>query len=258
MRQSTLLVSILLSAVSASYAQPIPRQHDIWHASAGPGGIATVTRYGGGTVSGYYFNVATRPDGSLPVLVTDVAWQAGHNLVLYKRVSNTQWALFCNWAQDMNATTLGGGIQLEAGDYLYASTYAAGYKGLLVTGFWQTPPQQATHWRQNCGYSNYVTVPTSSGSFSGFKFNVPTRPDGAIPCVTGSSMWAPPTTVRILRRVNATDYELYCDWRTSEANPGPGILLPPGDYINVSQPSVGLSLLQSRYCVMLYGFMSPP
>lgn len=227
------MVALTIAAILA----PIP----LWQVHADPAMYATVPVHGTAPVenaAGYRFTVTPKLDGSLPLVRGDLgnAMASGSPpLVLYKKLPNETYALYCSWA---NIDSDGDGLLLEPGEYLYASSATgAQFQGCAILGGeWFTPAAQSTYLAVTGGDTSYTTVGFSGGGTSkGIRYLVKTRTDSKFPLVTQSVNnqlgHVHASSIVIFRRESRLIYSFAANWNPAEAPATQGLLLGPGEYV---------------------------
>jgi hypothetical protein len=200
----------------------------------------TVIAAGGYQLTGFQFTVTARADGSLPALENEQTKVSIGNDHLFRRGADSQYRVFCHpFPQDSRCRVL-----LPAGQYILRAPGLSNPNSVRFTpalnGRWLTLGEQSAHWQVAIATGSYATVPDiHGGNFSGFKFSVARRQDGALPVLTGITnaklLDFPFSTLNsggfIYRRVTTTAYAPYVNLSTSGLRPFGHAMLVPGDYI---------------------------
>lgn len=232
------------------------------HATPGSYGTETISPTSPPeSVSGFKFNVAAGPGGTLPLIKRDLApgLHSGSPLTLYRKAGDGTYQKFCAWDMTVSPANSRGGLLLPTGQYLYpAAANSPLYANLaLLGGEWLSADAQRDYYGMQISEPDYTTITIAGGqSFPGFRFLVKTREDAKYPIVTQatSDIVLNSGTVYLYKRVSRQIYSLSARFGQLATTPGHGLLISPGEYAiqvkDTTRPAsfyAGSILLTGRY-----------
>lgn len=230
----------------------------------GDADFGTSNKLGGGTVTGFRFNVRSGPGGEVPNVRTvfNRDAMASNRLTIYRRYATNAYSVFCDWDQEKSPASEHGGLILPPGDYLVPSSGPdpTPYRDSILLGGELIDGEGIQLAFQLMGGTSYSIVSNPAGqSIPGFKFNVPQRTDGmqlVVDQVIDDVVRTSGDRLRIYRRKDSGFYALYTAWQYKTSPAIPGLVLPAGDYL-VETESLS-SAAKYKYTVLLTGSYQLP
>lgn len=183
------------------------------------------------------FQIAARPDGSLPYLTASYChgWDGRRTLIFKKQPSTGLYHLYTAWDAAKWPAENGKGILLTPGEYAYSlhnmfTPYEWGAP--ILGGKWVDPEAQADLWSVDRQPFTSSTIPLNSGgNISGSRFSVTPRKDGKVPLYEMFASSEMNTSLKLYKLDPATaKYDLIFDGSSFYQSLKPGIVLEPGDY----------------------------
>lgn len=249
-------------------ASPTPAQSDHWQLMSNFASYGPIEMEGAlnSDQSAYRFVIEAKPDGSLPMVQTNVGnllHTISPPLYLVKKRPSGKFALYAALNSAFFRPNRTSGLLLTPGEYGYVynppSPPFTPHHGLaLLSGRWVGGAEQQNLW-------NFVAdqVPSSfplsnGGNARGYPFAVAAGPDGRIVALELlTAQVETPSIVDIYRLNTSGTYDLYSRHDMSYGLPEVIAILPPGNYGLVSNDGTNWSYTR-RYAHVLTGRLVEP
>lgn len=241
---------------------------DHWQVSADISRFGPVEMEGtvGPTEQVFRFSVTARPDGSLPLVQSQVGnlYKNQFYTVILKQRPSGKFALHAVLRPQIYRLGKNSGFLLTPGEYAYyalpPSSFPTWMHGCaLLSGKWVGTLDQNSYWSVDPTTFPSSFPLSSGGNQFGYRFIVSARPDGKIPAVEQcTSKTDQPERLELYRLNTSTstyDWWFTVDVRNCKANPI--VQLAPGDYA-VSSPTGSFWTYTRAFCTILTGRLVEP
>lgn len=212
--------------------------------------------------SAYRFTIEPKPDGSLPMVQTNVGNYI-HNLpsplYIVKKRPSGKYALFAALHSRYFRSSETSGLLLTPGDYGYifnppSPPYIPRQGLALLSGRWVSGAEQNNLWSFVSTNIPTVFPLTGGGSGIGYKFSVEARSDGKIPAweQCTAQVNSTPSIFELYRLNTAGTYDFLMRLDLNNGTPATIATLPPAGYAITSSDGTNWNYTR-RYATVLTG-----